>query len=348
MKNRNITYGCVLYLSAAVVAGCHGTLPVATEPYDCHALAIPTPGPEDLAVDPSDTNTVLIAAVDRRSRETPGALYRLDVSTETLYELQRSDPEGVMFWPHGVDAKAMADGTHLFVVNHDPSSGDPMHSIIEYRVDATTATWVGWYKSELLRSPNDVAVSADGNLYVSNDLLDEPVAALFGAKQEIVALQRASGKNEWVVAVPKIGFPNGLYVEGRTLFATTTRTGKVLAYDLDETGMPGPARQIAEVAGADNLTLRDGRLYTASHPDTWQFLKHARSAEEPSPSVLYAVDIRSGQTKVLYADAGEQLPAASGVAHVGDRLVMATVFAPSVGICTPVPASGSGIDEGGQ
>ena len=78
--------------------------------------------------------------------------------------------------------------------------------------------------------------------------------------------------------------------------------------------------------GNDNITFSGGKLVTTAHLDFLEFLKHVKDPEEPSPCVVYSMDLRTHQIDTLYLDNGTVMSAASTGLEYNGNLYASQIF----------------------
>lgn len=288
-----------------------------------------------MAIDRSQPTTrILVSSHDRRSWTPHGEIYALDPHSGSSRILAREgEPAGFVLRPHGMDIRPVAGGDELYVISHGEEMDDANHSIVVYRIEPDKLIFVKQLKSELLNSPNDLSVAADGSLYVTND------AASRGSMLEaILRLKRANviyydGRDQWRVAAAELAFPNGILIDGDTLYVSTTREDSLYAFPRQADGSLGQRRLVASFKGQDNI-MRDGDwLYTAAHLSDLGFMRHRSDESVPSPSVIYRVNRRSGAVEAVFADDGNGVSAVATGLVLDGKLYVSPVFQPFVYAC---------------
>ena len=135
-------------------------------------------------------------------------------------------------------------------------------------------------------------------------------------------------------------YANGITVsaDGTQLFVGET-TGRNLVVLGRHPGTGNLQRQavVPVHTGTDNLEWdQQGRLLLTGHPRLFDFLAHAGSAENQSPSQILRI-ANPGNEPVLeeiYVDAGDGISAASVAARWGDTLLIGAGFADRILRCS--------------
>ena len=304
------------------------------------------PGPEDMVLDASDNRhpRLLVSSQDRRQHDPmgemlePGHIYSVDLTNNlapiALPFVERDD---YPFHPHGLDLVEVNGGQLLYVINHALKN---THSIEVFRVEREQLVFVNRFWTDALISPNDLVALPDGQIYVSNDHLYKGVAALFGDAlsfgwSNVVRFHVETGR--WIVAADGISLANGVEVRENRLYVAATIDEGIYVYDRDPLSgsIGGPIDFIDVGSGVDNLIWEDeDHLLVAAHPDLFAFLDHLESAENPSPSEVYRVNVRTGNVERVFSDDGRLISASSTAISLENRLYVSQVFEPEIVSCS--------------
>ena len=307
------------------------------------------PGPEDMVLDTADSRRprLLVSSQDRRQHDPmgevlePGHIYAVDLTGALApMELPFAERDDYPFHPHGMDLVDVNGGQLLYVINHAVKN---THSIEVFRVEREQLVFMNRLWTEALVSPNDLVALPDGQLYVSNDHLYKGFAALLGNAlsfgwSNVVRFNVESGR--WIVAADGISFANGVEVRDNRLYVAATIDEGIYVYDRDPLSgsIGGPINFIEVGSGVDNLIWEDEEhLLTAAHPDLFAFLDHLESAENPSPSEVYRVNVRTGAVERIFSDDGRLISASSTAIRFENRLYVSQVFEPEILSCSLLP-----------
>lgn len=303
-----------------------------------NGLAIPVaPGPEDLVLDTlTGAPRLIVACTQRRKGEPYSAdFYTIDLASNTAQLLPRTgEPEDWKIHLHGIDLVQSDEGENLlYAISHGLSEGDKTQYVLIYEVfqdHLELITFLG--DPDHLISPNDLCATADGRIYVGNDLgtgFGLIVKFLLGSKSSKISLYR-DGK--WSFAAEKIRYANGVRIDGDKLYCATTASGKLLQWRIDENGNLVDKEVIIEgLKGLDNIEFLDhNTLVVPRHPENNKFLKHRKEPEAISPTWVYTIDLAGKDYKRIFKDDGNNISAGSTALTYKGKLYIAQVFNPFV------------------
>lgn len=287
-------------------------------------------GPEDF-VFLEDKKIFLISSHNRRNPELPGEIFSYDLSSGSLRKVERlNEPDGISFRPHGID---FFNG-HIYAILHGADlRTTSWHAVAVYEWDGNNLIFKKLMQNERLSSPNDIAVYSDGIFFITNDSKNRGsfwelffTLSLGIKKGSVVACD--INKDDCVYVQEDLGFPNGICVYKSQLFVSATLEDKIYRFDIkDDLSLSGKS-SVAKVQGPDNLILFNNKLYVASHPSLWKFLRHSNSSDNISPSIGYEIDLESYDTKLIFSDEGSRISASSVILNVGGDLYIGQVFEP--------------------
>ena len=309
-------------------------------------------GAEDVAVD-RKTGLAFLSATDRRApKDHPDP-------QDGVYIFQPGHPElGVTkltgtpkdFHPHGIGLWRGADGTlTLMAVNHrsDGSSTVDVFTVKETpNADGTMRASLGEtasVQSSLLVRPNDVAPTGPNSFYVTNS---HTSTTAFGRFLETWLLVPRADVVYYDGQIPRVAanglrFANGVALspDGSKLYVAESLGRDIVTYDRQPiTGALFEKSRFAISAGLDNIDVdARGNLWVAGHPKLFDFLAYQGVPAKPSPSEIFRVDVASGipvAARVIYADPGQQIGAASVGVRSDGRLLIGSVFDPKFLDCT--------------
>jgi len=179
-------------------------------------------------------------------------------------------------------------------------------------------------EANVFTTANDVCVSPDAALLWTNDLsrYGRMGEAVFGVRSGWVG--RYGNCEDYRRTKYRTAYPNGLAWCNGDLFVSTTRQNRVLRYPGGK--MDVRPEKVAVAAGGDNITLSRGELLVTAHLRPMLFLKHRKDPAVRSPSTVYAIDPVNGERRVLFADDGSGISAASTAIRIGNILYVCQVF----------------------
>ena len=240
------------------------------------------------------------------------------------------------FCPHGI-AIAEVDGkSFLYAINHGKENSRIQQAVLRFVIGKDKLYLDQVFKSELLRSPNDLFVMSDGSFYVTNDTNGTGNWDKFAGyilKRSRGSIVYFDGRKSWSVVIDYLKMPNGIRVLDSKLYATLTRANQLVQFDLLEAGRidTESKKVVVRIKGGDNINF-DGHqsLLTTSHSSDLRYLLHTLSPRFKSPTKVYQVDIGSGKAKnhykIIFTDNGEQISAGSTALIYRDKLYISQVF----------------------
>lgn len=310
-------------------------------------------GPEDMVLDTlsAENPRLLVSCSERRDKNSGfGEIFSVDISTGQSQVLARkNNPENLVFRPHGIDlVKNVKGEILLYCISHNEEKKE--HSIIVYKVFPGRLEFLQKLDSPLLVSPNDVAATPSGEIFVTNDSgrRGSIMEHLFKLKRSNVVMyvennyfkDPATGewkKNPvWQIAADKLSYANGVAAGSyRQVYVSTVRGNQFISYRLNEKGNSfGEKKIIAKLKGLDNISfVNENEALVPAHLNQYAFLKHYKNAEKFSPSVVYKVNLQTGKTDVVYSNNGSQISGASTAIQYKDKLYISQVFEPFILEC---------------
>ncbi|MCG3168057.1 MAG: hypothetical protein POELPBGB_03857 [Bacteroidia bacterium] len=288
------------------------------------------PGPEDMVVDSTEgTQRLLVSCNERRSDTIFGEIYEVKLGDNSVRIIPRiHTPEDIVFNPHGIDIKTLNGVTRLYAISHNDAK--QRHTIVVYRVYADSLVYETLYENQAaMNTPNDLAVTEKGDIYVSNDAGKRGSVweQLWKLKRSNVVFYDAELKL-WKKVADGLVYANGVEVDDTCVYVATSRSNKLFSYKREADGNLSNRRILVEVPGQDNIIFNGDELIFTSHPNMMKFLKHVKSSEKKSPSQVHSFNRKTGEYKLLFTDDGYRISASSTALIVGDKLYISQVFDP--------------------
>ncbi len=288
---------------------------------------IPTgAGPEDMVLDTftsKEKPRLIVSCASRRKGDTPfNEIMSIDIATNALKTLVRKEPTPVCFHPHGIDLVNGQEGLVLYVANH--CDAQKVQSIIKYKVEKDTLVWMSSTSNPLITSPNAVCGRADGSFLVSNDSYKRGSIAemLFKQKKCRTALCEDGSCSE---VGERLAFGNGIMIDRDKVYQASTMPGAVYVYDFVE-GKLLNQKLLTKVAGADNIRDFGDEIIVAGHTKFGKFLKHMKNEKKHSPTLIVAINKKTGQQRTLFEDDGARISAASTALVFDGYLYISQIF----------------------
>jgi hypothetical protein len=293
------------------------------------------PGPEDFAFE-SKSNTFYISSHDRRNFDSLGNIYKLDLNKENaeLIKLDTKYPKN--FRPHGIAISQIGNRTLLYAVSH-PNLKEYKHSIEIFEIQKDKLIFLETLYSETLTSPNDLFVTEQGKIFVSNDHSSsnqfmQLIEDAFRYKGADIAYY--DGK-KWTELGVKLNLGNGILVRKEKnknfIYRASTTTEKIHKYEIQnlEDKISLKEVKVYELdSGPDNLEEHEGNIIFASHKSLFRFLSHANNPKNISPSQIWLLNPESSELKEIYANKGSEISASSTGFIFKNKLYISQVFEP--------------------
>ncbi len=288
------------------------------------------PGPEDMVVDTTGgTQRLLVSCNERRIDTVYGEIFEVKLSDHSTRVIPRiNTPEDIIFNPHGIDLRTIDGVTRLYAISHNNEK--ERHTIVVYRVYTDSLVYETLYENQAaMNTPNDLAVTEKGDIYVSNDAgkRGNIWEQLLKMKRSNVVFYDAELKL-WKKVADGLVYANGVAVDDTCVYVATTRSNKLFYYKREADGNLSTRRTLAEVSGQDNIMFHGDELIFTSHPKVFKFIKHVKSSDKKSPSQVHSYNRKTGEYKLLFTDDGYRISASSTALIVGDKLYISQVFDP--------------------
>jgi hypothetical protein len=294
------------------------------------------PGPEDIALDTiSGMERIIVSCSERRTTDySKNGFYSFDIQAQKLEQLTVSGlPEGLQLRPHGIDIALVNGVKTLYCVNHEKNAEDfppaGRQSILVFELKEDEVVFVQQLTNPLIVSPNDVCTDKAGGIFVSID------SGKINSKWEkLMALKRSYvlhfNGEAWKQVGEKMRYANGVGVADCRVYITGTQEKNIYSYKMNADGSFSDREQYPTMKGNDNITFANGKLITTAHLDFLKFLKHVKDGEEPTPCIVYSMDLQTHKLDTLYLDNGIVMSAASTGLLYNDVLYASQIFNPFI------------------
>ena len=162
----------------------------------------------------------------------------------------------------------------------------------------------------LIISPNDVCTDYKGGIFVSidSDKINSKWEKLMALKHSFVL--HFDG-DKWEQVGDKLRYANGVGVKNGRIYITCAQEKNIFSYKINAEGSYSDKQEYRTMKGNDNITFVDDKLVTTAHLDFLKFLMHVKHAYEPSPCMVYSLDLKTHKVDTLYLDNGAVMSAAS-------------------------------------
>lgn len=307
------------------------------------------PGPEDMEIlSLGGKDYLVVSSHERRIPGRTGQLKYWELSSQNL-----SRPGSVPldlpvdkypedFRPHGISHSRKNGKLRIYAISHPSPSRHTIEVFEEAGGGKFLWRHVGTLADPLLESPNDLFALPEERLLVSNDGIGDRgfgfyVNYLF--KRKTADITYYDG-NAFYSTNEKLAFGNGIWYEEvggeKTLYRASHLDRAIYVYSVRWVEKHGPLLQlqykIPFPGGPDNLYKNEYGFVTAVHLSDFQFLDHSKDSRKLAPSSVYEIHAKN-QSRILYADPGSQISAASTAIRYKDKLLVSQVFDDFILLC---------------
>lgn len=306
------------------------------------------PGPEDIVLDTISATypRILASCTQRRKGKSGyGEICEVNLNNDSFKVLKRlNEPQGMVFRPHGFDLVKNSNGKLLlYCISHNEEKKE--HSIIIYTVFADRLEFVEKLDSPLLLSPNDVTANCAGEIFVTNDARKHgsAIESILKLKTSTIVHYQPESQR-WNLVAKGFSYANGIAINHCPydyIIFSTVRSNKVfmLQYHpkalisnkkdpLDDTESYY-LKTIAKLKGLDNITfISDKEILVTAHLRQVAFLKHYKDPKNLSPTVVYKVNIITGEYQAIYSNDGSAISTGSTALYYKHKLYISQVFEP--------------------
>jgi arylesterase / paraoxonase len=285
-------------------------------------------GTEDLVLDDFGPNPrLLISCDDRRhgNRSNFSGIVSYDLQTQKLDTMTIKEyPSGLAFRPHGIDLQQVSNRLQLYVVCHDDSNGH--HWVACFQVIENELFWIRNFYAGELSSPNAVCALPDGSIYVNNDHFERSNNGEAIWKKKVCEIIRFDAEAHQQVAFKGLSYGNGITHRNGYIYAASSRGNAVFRFKIATDGKLTEQTRIAKVKTPDNLRWDGDDLIVACHLRPFAFIRHAKDATKPSPTVVYRIRLGEKKPEALYTDKGKVISAGATGLIWDDKLYVGQVF----------------------
>lgn len=287
------------------------------------------PGPHSMLLAPA-ADALLISSHDRRDFARPGMIQRHEIASGRLSELpRRGEPAGLAFRPHHMALQQKDGEWRLWVINHDePTPNGQKHSLLVYALQADGLSFRQRLSDPLLSSPNHLALSDDGDVYISNDRRNGASVLELALRQSRATLVHYREGRGFRVVADGLSFTNGVLAERQRVLAVTTFGNTLLDYPRRADGSLGKARVAFRAEHLDGLFPgpEPGSYFTITHGPLLAFMQHKANSKRRSASTLHVVNPDTGKSRVFFADDGARISAMASAVIAGRTLYIGQSF----------------------
>lgn len=318
----------ILFISASILYYACSSIPKASLiPTSIEKISI-APGPEDMVLDTFFSQPRLIISCNaRRSTEKPFAeIIQYNLITGEKSILKRVNDTSKNFNPHGIDIRNIGNEIWLYVISHNDTENK--QEIITYKVFENHLEYIQTYTHPLIVSPNDVAIASDASFYITNDAKkrNNMLEKILAKRSSTIIHMHTQLKGETKIATQNLAYANGILCLDNTVYISTTQRKELNEYNILPNGTLLKNKNLARIKGMDNITLHNDWLIVPAHLKFVKFIKHVSKSENKSPSVVYAINRKTGEHKVIFSDDGKKISAASTALIYNGHLYISQVF----------------------
>ena len=291
------------------------------------------PGPEDFDID-IEFGYLFISSTDRwgviKGNKSDDGIYLLDLNKQDSPKQITTTYVGE-FHPHGISYFKTDKGDFLYVVNHNKKG----NYIELFRFDNDTLFHVKTFENDLMFSPNDIVAIDTNKFYVTNDHGNKK--GFMRTMEEYLMLPQSyilyyNGES-YSIVYDGLNYANGINVSnsGDIVYVSETIGRRISVLDRDRKTGELKLRFSKNIdTGLDNISIdSEGDLWIASHPKMLDFVGHAKSKENISPSQVLKLRHRGEddfEIMEVYLNDGAQLSGSSVALHYKNKIFIGVVF----------------------
>lgn len=286
------------------------------------------PGPEDMVLDTfSSKPRLIISCSARRKNEKPFAeIMQYDLISGEKKILERKNDVTKSFNPHGIDIRKIGSTIWLYVISHNDAENK--QEIITYKVFENHLEYTQTFTHPLIVSPNDITIAPDASFYVTNDAKkrNNMMEKIWAKRSSTIIHMQTQLNEEAKIATKNLAYANGIFCLDTIVFISTTQRKELNEYNIQANGTLLKTKNLARIKGMDNISMYKDWLIVPAHLKFIKFIKHVSKSENKSPSVVYAINRKTGEQKVLFSDDGKKISAASTALIYKGYMYISQVF----------------------
>ena len=287
------------------------------------------PGPEDMLLDTSGTPRLIISCGDFfniRNANRKGALYYYNIQdniagTFNLVGL----PPNTEFFPHGIAMHPKEP--KLYAIVHDRDSRHS--SVVIFNVKGNDLEFIEEIRNEkfISASANDLTVSDEGNIYITNSGSFKPLSLIPRAIFIRPFISCYHPKTKKFKKARHTWFGNGIHAIGTKLYYVDAIWKRIREMDIQEDGSLKLNHKIKVARNLDNISYHEGKLYIPSHNNLKKLAKAKSDHSVKPPFSVHEVDLKTRSSKCIYTSKdGKPISAVSTALRYGDQLYLSQIF----------------------
>ncbi|MFN7013281.1 MAG: hypothetical protein ACK4ON_03315, partial [Bacteroidia bacterium] len=295
-----------LFIAVSFLLFACNTIPKASFQTISIEKIIIAPGPEDMVLDTFFSQPrLIISSSTRRKNEKPFAeimQYNLINGEKTI--LERKNDETKFFNPHGIDIREIGNTVWFYVISHN--NIENKQEIISYKLYENHLEYVSTFTDSLIVSPNDLTIAPDASFYVTNDAKkrNNMIEKILAKRSSTIIHMHSQLNGVTKIATQNLAYANGILCLDTSVYISTTQRKELNEYSIQANGTLLKNKNLARIKGMDNISVYEDWLIVPAHLKFIKFIRHVSKSENKSPSVVYAINRKTGEQKVLFSDDG--------------------------------------------
>jgi len=286
-------------------------------------------GPEDIVLDKSGSPRLIISCGDFfniGNENRTGAIHYYDIEQDVAGKFNIVGlPAGIQFFPHGIALHPKEK--RLYVIVHDRNSKSS--SVVVFNIQGNDLQFAEEIRSKkfIKSSANDLTVTDDGNVYLTNAGSFNPLTLVTRALFIRPFITHYDPKTKKFRKARYTWFGNGIHAMGDKLYYVDAIWKCIREMKINENGRLSMIRKIKVARTLDNISYYEGKLYIPSH-NSLKKLKKARNDHNVKPPFsVHEVDLATGTSKSIYTSTdGKPISAVSTSLRYGDDLYLSQIF----------------------
>ncbi len=286
------------------------------------------PGPEDMVLDTFFSQPrLIISCCARRKNEKPFAeIIQYNLISGEKTTLERKYDETKFFNPHGIDIRKIGNTIWLYVISHN--NLENKQEIITYKLFENYLEYIQTLTHPFIVSPNDLTIAPDASFYVTNDAKkrNNMMEKILAKRSSTIIHMHPQLNGETKIATKSLAYANGILCLDSIIYISTTQRKELNEYSIQANGTLLKNKNLARIKGLDNISMYNDWLIVPAHLKFIKFIKHVSKSKNKSPSVIYAINRKTRELKVLFSDDGTKISAASTALIYKGHLYISQVF----------------------